>query len=67
MEAGDIQKSTWEFRSGSDQSGILWSWKRFDESYVVRESEGRFHSLSNAMADARKHGFNEGQHKFSIV
>ena len=55
------------FVSSAVDFRVRWSWKRFEEGHFVREASESFHSLSAAMADARKHGFSDAHDKFSIV
>jgi hypothetical protein len=66
MKPGELPKSTWMFRSASVDFRVRWSWKRFEDRHVVREASEPFHSLSEAMADARKHGFNDAHDGYSI-
>ena len=66
MKSGELPPSTWSFHSTSVDFRVQWSWKRFEEDRLARESSESFHSLSAAMADARAHGFSEAHDKFSI-
>jgi len=66
MKSRELPGSSWVFSSVTVDHRVRWSWKRFEPDNVVREASEAFHKLSDAMADARKHGFSERTDKFSI-
>jgi len=66
MKPGGLPKSTWEFRSATRQYRPVWQWLRLDDGRVTREASEWFHSLSEAMRDARVHGFSDAYDSFSI-
>ena len=66
MKPGELPQSTWTFRSASVDFRVRWTWKRLEGRYVVREASESFHSLPEALADARKHGFSDAYDSYSI-
>jgi hypothetical protein len=67
MKPGELPASAWEFRSAGVNYRVQWSWKRFEKGHFAREASEFFPTLSEAMADARRHGFRDAFDSFSIV
>jgi hypothetical protein len=59
--------TAWQFKSSGEKDSARWSWGRFENRRMISESDRSFASLSDAMADARKHSFNDAHDKYSIV
>ena len=66
MMPNELPVSTWEFCSSSVDFRPRWAWKRIENGHVVREASEKFHSLSAALEDARKHGFNDAFSEYKI-
>ena len=67
MATGHWPESVWEFCSTSVAYRPRWSWKRYEQGHVVREAADGFPSLSAALEEARKHGFNDAHSKYTIA
>ena len=67
MKPGELPTLTWQFRSSTLNYVVVWSWRSVDDDHFGRESADQFVSLSEAFADARRHGFNGAHDQYSIV
>lgn len=59
--------TAWQFKSSGGKDSPRWSWERFEDGRMISKSDRSFASLSDAMADARKHSFNDAHDEYSIV
>jgi hypothetical protein len=52
----------WQFVPAQDprDSSIHWAWRAYTQTgEVAMQSEGKFENLSDCMADAREHGYDQ--------
>jgi hypothetical protein len=67
MKSNDLPKARWHFRSLSVEHRPRWTWKRVARDGNAEEASDTFPTLSGALADARRRGFDDAYDEYSIV
>jgi hypothetical protein len=57
----------WQFRLVKVGNRLEWAWIRTKWGVTVETSAASLGSLSDALANARQHGFNDAHDKYKIV